>query len=61
MHAEESLWRKNQVAGIIFNLKNNYGWQDKIVNENVDVTSQATNDEKAEQARKKLLELANNK
>jgi len=28
-YAEESLYTNRQVAGIIFNLKNNYGWVDK--------------------------------
>lgn len=27
--AEESLFTSKQTAGVIFNLKNNYGWQDK--------------------------------
>ena len=27
-YAEEELFRTSQVAGIIFNLKNNYGWKD---------------------------------
>lgn len=26
---EEQLYRNTQVAGVIFNLKNNYGWKDK--------------------------------
>lgn len=28
-YAEESLYRTSQVAGVIFNLKNNWGWKDK--------------------------------
>lgn len=28
-YLEEQLYRKDQVTGIIFNLKNNYGWKDK--------------------------------
>lgn len=28
-YAEEQLFRTQQVAGVIFNLKNNWGWQDK--------------------------------
>lgn len=27
--AEEQLYRPNQVAGVIFSLKNNFGWKDK--------------------------------
>jgi len=29
-YTEEQLFGKGQVAGVIFNLKNNYGWKDKI-------------------------------
>lgn len=28
-YAEKSLYRNNQVTGVIFNLKNNFGWVDK--------------------------------
>lgn len=31
---EESLYRLGNNSGVIFNLKNNYGWVDKIENEN---------------------------
>lgn len=58
-YAEESLYRKQQVAGVIFSLKNNYGWQDKMTNENIDVVSQKNNDEKARDARARLLAMAN--
>jgi hypothetical protein len=30
---EEQLYRNTQVAGVIFNLKNNYEWKDKIDND----------------------------
>lgn len=30
----DSLFREKNVTGIIFNLKNNFGWEDKIVNDN---------------------------
>jgi len=29
-YLEEKLYREKQVTGIIFNLKNNYGWKDKV-------------------------------
>lgn len=31
--AEESLWTEKIAAGVIFNLKNNYGWRDKTEQE----------------------------
>lgn len=30
---EEQLYRTTQVTGVIFNLKNNYGWKDKLEHE----------------------------
>lgn len=54
--AEEELFRKTQVAGVIFNLKNNYGWQDRIVQEvQPRGAEQESNDERAASARQKLL------
>lgn len=35
--AVESLWKPN-ATGVIFNLKNNWGWVDKIVNENTNIS-----------------------
>jgi hypothetical protein len=32
-YLEEQLYRKDQVTGIIFNLKNNFGWKDKVEQE----------------------------
>lgn len=29
-YSEEQLYRTSQVAGVIFSLKNNYGWKDKL-------------------------------
>lgn len=41
-YAEEQLFRPSQVAGVIFNMKNNYGWKDvqEVVttNNNISVT-----------------------
>ena len=59
MFAEESLWRKTQVAGVIFNLKNNYDWKDKMTNENITPVNQQSNDERAREQRAKLLAIAN--
>jgi hypothetical protein len=38
-YLEEQLYRKEQVTGVIFNLKNNYGWKDKQ-----EIESNNTND-----------------
>lgn len=38
-YAEECLYTGKNVAGVIFNLKNNYGWKDKIENEIVTTES----------------------
>lgn len=50
-YAEEQLYRPQQVAGVIFNLKNNYGWQDKTTNEHTGLNGQPigieTNDKRA--------------
>ena len=36
--AEEQLYRKSgQVAGIIFSLKNNFGWKDSFENTNINI------------------------
>lgn len=35
-YAEESLWKSGIVAGVIFNLKNNWGWRDQS---ETDITS----------------------
>lgn len=32
-YAEEKLYRESQVTGIIFNLKENFGWKDKVETE----------------------------
>jgi len=58
--AEESLFTSKQTAGVIFNLKNNYGWQDKqevglnggLNNTNQDLTSMT-----AEERRERIDEL----
>ncbi len=52
-YLENELYRKEQVTGIIFNLKNNFGWKDKqeietsgetTVNNRVDLTAISTED-----------------
>ncbi len=40
---EEQLYRNTQVTGVIFNLKNNYGWKDKSeIDQNINATVNAT-------------------
>lgn len=49
--AEESLWTEKIAAGVIFNLKNNYGWKDKVEVENYGKNGKdlfPVNDEEAE-------------
>ena len=52
-YLENELYRKEQVTGVIFNLKNNFGWKDKqeietsgetTVNNRVDLTAISTED-----------------
>jgi len=62
-HLEEELHRnQGQVTGIIFNLKNNFGWKDKqeidTTNVNIDVT-QNLSDEALEKAIKEAEERLN--
>lgn len=59
-YVEQQLYRKDQVTGIIFNLKNNFGWKDKTevdtnnttLNLNKDIT--ALSDEELEEELEKL-------
>lgn len=39
LYLEEQLYRKEQVTGVIFNLKNNFGWKDK---QEVETTGETT-------------------
>lgn len=41
--AEESLFTNRSAQGIIFNMKNNYGWNDKTETENINVNTDITN------------------
>ncbi|MDP4147375.1 MAG: terminase small subunit [Bacillota bacterium] len=52
-YVEQQLYRKDQVTGIIFNLKNNFGWKDKTevetsgettINNKVDFSNLSTED-----------------
>lgn len=62
-YLEDQLYRKDQVTGIIFNLKNNFGWKDKQEIEhsgetNMNITTM-TNEERQrriEELKKKLSE-----
>ena len=47
---EEQLFTTKQVAGVIFNLKNNYGWKDRqdiITNDDADLTPETKEDREA--------------
>jgi hypothetical protein len=58
--AEESLWKPKVASGVIFNLKNNYGWKEK--NE-VDITTQGdkiTDNEELEELSRKFNEFTKN-
>lgn len=46
--AEDALYDKSKpTAGVIFNLTNNYGWQNKYINENTNKNEDVTPDEQA--------------
>lgn len=54
-YAEESLFNSKNVAGVIFNLKNNYGWtDDRNINQNISTTFSLS--QLHEQARRKMVE-----
>jgi len=57
MYAEEQLFGKTQVAGVIFNLKNNYAWQDRTTTEHLIPAGMNINmnDDRARKNRDRLL------
>lgn len=52
-YAEDHLYTKNNVTGVIFSLKNNYGWADKQV---IETHNKDTVDEMSEEELKETLE-----